>query len=112
MTGKTRAHTATVHAIRHAIAGLLSQGHPKLEDVAAAVDTSPRTLQRRLAEAGLSHSMVLQQVRMARACALLARPTVKIHQVASETGFTTASAFSRAFSGWAGVPPREFRQSL
>lgn len=112
VTGKASEQKPTIHAIRRAIAGLLSHGHPKLEDVAATVGISPRTLQRRLAEAGLSHSMLVQQARMARACALLGRPKVKIHRIAIETGFTTASAFSRAFLSWTGMPPREFRQSL
>jgi len=80
--------------------------------VAAELEVSPRTLQRRLAGNGMTHSQLVNQVRLSRACQLLARRDLQISDISRETGFATPSGFSRAFQAWMGASPRAFRNGL
>jgi AraC-like DNA-binding protein len=98
--------------IRAVIAQLLPGGHPTLVMVAEQLDTSPRTLQRRLAESGLTHSQLVHQARLGRAMQLLTQQNLHISEIARETGFATPAGFSRAFQSWTGTSPRSFRQHL
>lgn len=108
----TKKRTVSIPELRLVMRGLLSDGHPTIAQVAAEMGISVRTLQRHLTKASLSHSVLLQQVRLTRACQLLACPQVTLCQIASEIGYATPSAFSRAFHRWTGLSPRDFRRSL
>jgi AraC-like DNA-binding protein len=104
--------TQKIHGIRSVVAQLLPAGHPSLALVAAQLDLSPRTLQRRLAENDLTHSQLVYQTRITKACQRLSQPNVQIREIARETGFASPSAFSRAFHSWTGTTPRAFRKGL
>jgi AraC-like DNA-binding protein len=101
-----------ISKVRNVIAGLLPAGHPSLMVVAQQMGVSPRTLQRRLANKDLTHSQLVNQTRITKACQLLAQQDVHISDIARETGFATPSAFSRAFQTWTGTSPRAFRNGL
>jgi AraC-like DNA-binding protein len=101
-----------ISTIRAVIAQLLPDGHPTLAIVADQLDTSPRTLQRRLADNGLSHSQLVHQARLAKAMQLLMQQNVHIGDIARQTGFATPAGFSRAFQSWTGTSPRSFRNNL
>ena len=94
------------------IEGLLPAGHPSLMVVAQQMGVSPRTLQRQLAAADLTHSELLHQTRITKACQLLAQQDMHISDIARETGYATPSAFSRAFQIWTGKSPRAFKNGL
>lgn len=98
--------------IRNVIAQLLPDGRLTLRVVAAQLDVSPRTLQRRLADNELTLTLLVNQTRIAKACQRLAQQDVNISEIARETGFATPSAFSRAFQSWIGTSPRAFRKGL
>jgi AraC-like DNA-binding protein len=98
--------------IRCVIARLLPAGQLTLDLVAAELDASPRTLQRRLADNDLTLTQLVNQTRIAKACQRLAQQDVHISEIARETGFATPSAFSRAFQSWTGTSPRAFRKGL
>ena len=98
--------------IRVVIAQLLPFGHPTLTTVAQQLGVSPRTLQRILADNKLTHSQLVNQARLNKACQLLAKQDMGIRDIARETGFATPSGFSRAFQAWTGTSPRSFRQDL
>jgi AraC-like DNA-binding protein len=91
---------------------LLPAGQLTLDLVAAELDVSPRTLQRRLADNDLTLTQLVNQTRIAKACQRLAQQDVHISEIARETGFATPSAFSRAFQSWTGTSPRTFRKGL
>ena len=84
---------------------------PSLSDLATALYLTERTLQRRLAAEGTQFSTLLRQVRIERAQELLPRGYVGIDEIADRLGFQDAVAFSRAFKGWTGMSPREFRRA-
>ena len=80
--------------------------------VALQLGISTRTLQRQLAAKDLTHSQLLNQTRIAKACQLLAQKDLHISEIAQKTGFATPSAFSRAFQAWTGKSPRVFRNGI
>ena len=101
-----------ISKIRLVIEEQLSNGHPTLSVVAEELELSPRTLQRRLADRGLTHSQVVNKARINKAYQLLAKRDLDINEIASATGFATPSGFSRAFQSWTGKSPRSFRQGI
>lgn len=55
---------------------------------------------------------LLDEARLARASALLARRTHSVDQIAETLGYFEVNSFHRAFKRGAGVSPREFRRSV
>ncbi|MGH8781647.1 AraC family transcriptional regulator [Paraburkholderia sp.] len=82
---------------------------PTLGQVAAQLCMSDRTLRRRLADSGVSYQTVLDNIRHARAMALLSTPRLSIEEIAYEVGFSDSHNFRRAFKRWTGHGPRESR---
>jgi AraC-like DNA-binding protein len=79
--------------------------------LAAELDTSTRTLQRRFVAAlGCAPSAILQQLRLARAQDLLRDPARPIGDIALATGFTSQAHFATTFRAAFGVSPTQFRR--
>ncbi len=72
---------------------------------------SPRTLHRQLKDEGASLQSLKDAVRRERAIELLHRTDRPVKQVAHEAGFTNDKSFIRAFRGWTGQSPAEFRRN-
>ncbi|MFT4242346.1 MAG: AraC family transcriptional regulator [Acidovorax sp.] len=80
------------------------------ESLAALLHLSPRTLHRQLKEEGATLQGLKDEVRHARAVELLHRTERPIKQVAEAAGFVNEKSFIRAFRGWTGQSPAEFRR--
>jgi AraC-like DNA-binding protein len=93
------------------IAALLRGGEADLETLASRLQMSPRTLQRRLADEGVSLRVLAEDARRARASALL-EGGASIAEVAYTLGYSEPSAFHRAFRRWTRQTPEQFRASL
>ncbi|MCP4898461.1 MAG: AraC family transcriptional regulator [bacterium] len=104
--------TDFVGSLRQIVETYLSSGHPRIEELAEATDTSVRTLQRRLAAVGLSYSQVVDEVRLRKAVPLLKDPNMLITDIAFGLGYLHPAHFSRAFRRWAGVSPSEYRADV
>jgi AraC-like DNA-binding protein len=98
-----------VERIRRAISKSLRGGDTSLESVAREVNTSVRSLQRRLSELGYSYNALVDEVRSATALLYLEQPDIAIVEVAYLLGFADQSAFNRAFKRWTGSTPTQFR---
>ncbi|WP_174714276.1 AraC-like transcriptional regulator QhpR [Acetobacter pasteurianus] len=83
-------------------------GHLTL--LAARMNMPVWTLQRRLADLGISYSDLVETTRYKQACVFLQQPEHDISQIARLLGYSETSAFSRAFRKWSGVSPRTWRQ--
>ena len=70
---------------------------------------SVRSLQRRLAQHGLSHLQIIAQARYEAATRLLEDPDIRITDIGYELGYADSTHFARAFKRWAGVSPRQYR---
>jgi AraC-like DNA-binding protein len=79
---------------------------------ADALQTSPRTLQRRLFRRGLSYKQVVAVTRFRLARQLLDDPRQRVIDVALELGYAEPSNFIRAFRRWAGLTPGVFRRHM
>lgn len=86
------------------------QGYPNLEQLAAALHVSARTMKRRLQDHGLSFQPLLDEVRRRDALNLLADPTLSIEDVARRIGFSDPANFTRAFRKWTGQAPSALRR--
>ncbi|MET8809173.1 AraC family transcriptional regulator [Streptomyces sp. NPDC004546] len=82
---------------------------PDVEQVAAALHMSERTLRRRLAQEGVSFRRLLDEIREQLAEELLVTGRLPVAEVAHRLGYVEVSSFSQAFRRWKGVGPREFR---
>ncbi|WP_371809110.1 AraC family transcriptional regulator ligand-binding domain-containing protein [Acidovorax sp. SRB_24] len=99
-----------VQRVRQALAADPGAPH-SAEALALRLHLSPRTLHRQLKDEGASLQALKDEVRRERAVALLHRTDRPIKQVAHEAGFTNDKSFIRAFRGWTGQSPAEFRRS-
>jgi AraC-like DNA-binding protein len=97
--------------VERAVARALERGAPELEPVAAHLGLSPRTLQRRLAEAATSFQAVVDRVRRAHAERYVADDRLALAEIAFLLGFSDPSNFHRAFRRWTGVTPAAFREA-
>jgi len=97
------------HRVRAQVAQALSGGMPTISEVGAQLGMSGRTLQRRLAERGLTFQGVVDDARRELVERLLARSDYSLMEVAFLTGFSEQSALNRAFKRWSGQTPRSYR---
>ena len=88
----------------------LNEGTTALADVAEIAGVSSRTLQRKLANLGLTYSDILEAARYENASRLLRDTDCKIIEVAFASGYADPAHFSRAFRRMTGVTPRQFRE--
>ncbi len=91
------------------VANTLSDGVPRLEDVACHLGIGSRTLQRRLAELGHSYQSLVDEARREVALKLVSEGRHSLVEVAFLTGFSEQSSFTRAFKRWSGKTPRTYR---
>jgi AraC-like DNA-binding protein len=87
----------------------LPRGQVSLTGIADDLNMSPRTLQRRLGEHGLSYQSLLDAVREQLACRYLQQNNLTYLELAYLLGFSEQSAFNRAFRKWTGTPPGQYR---
>lgn len=85
-------------------------GFRSLDEVAALVHMSGRTLKRRLAAQGVTFSTLVDRARRERALALLQSSRLPIEDVAERLDYATASTFVRAFHRWTGTTPAAYRR--
>lgn len=80
-----------------------------LENVAANFNMSPRSLQRRLREEGITFQQMTDLVRKSLAEHYLSAGTYQLKEISSILGYNELSAFSRAFKRWTGKSPQSFQ---
>ena len=98
-----------VRDVRRALASRFAKGEMQIQSVARALAISTRSLQRRLAAAGVTYQELLDQTRRETADRYLRVATFSIGEVAYLLGYSEAAAFHRAFKRWTGMGPQEFR---
>ncbi len=90
----------------------LAYGVPTIETAAEMLGTSPRTLQRRLAEEGLTYVRFVDQLRFDRALTMVEGSDASIGEIARLVGYSGAPHFSRAFRRWTGTNCQAIRNRL
>lgn len=83
-----------------------------LQSLAGRYRVSERTIDRQLKKRQLQFRDLTQQVRLGRACELLALPGATVVQVALRLGFSDAANFTRAFKRQLGVAPSAYQARM
>ncbi|MDH3000997.1 hypothetical protein A1D23_11080 [Chelonobacter oris] len=96
--------------VQQEIARLLNGNKPTLEQIAARLFITPRTLQRRLKAENLSFGRLLEATRAQTAEQLLQRQDMGIGEIAFYLGYQETHSFSRAFHQWHGISPLQWRK--
>lgn len=92
-------------------AGLSARQECGRTAIAARLLLTSRTLQRHLDREGVSFNQVADRVRRELALELTSAPELDLASVATRCGFSSVSAFNKAFRRWTGSPPSAFRRA-
>ncbi len=84
---------------------------PTLNELAATLNISPRTLNRYLAREGTTFRELAGKIQHELACERLAAGTQSVTEVAYSLGFTDSSNFARAFRERAGCSPSAYQRN-
>lgn len=102
----------TPDQIRHVLRSYSRADRPSLQEIAALMNTSHRSLQRRLRDQHTSYAQLVKEASFERARELLTDPGLTVTDIAHHLGYNDSSHFSRMFRGVCGVCPREYRAGL
>jgi AraC-like DNA-binding protein len=108
--GEPASSSGLAESLRLLIAGLVEDGQPGLDLLARSIGSTRRTLQRRLADEGVSYAALLDSARRNLALRQLHAPGIPISSIARELGYRQASSLTRAVRRWADDSPRQLRK--
>ena len=91
---------------------LTASGFPGLDEVAARLFLSSRTLKRRLQQSGLSFQKLLNEAMHKEALRLIRNHDLDLQEISARLGYKDPVSFTRAFRRWTGKVPSSFRQEL
>lgn len=95
-----------------AILGTTPGAYPGLDEVAARLHMSGRSLKRKLQQEGRSFLDLLDEARRIDSVRLLSDPQLEINQIAERVGYSDPASFTRAFRKWTGCTPTAYRAGL
>lgn len=95
--------------VREVLLAKLPHGEPSRAETAQTLAMTERTLARRLTEENTTFYEILKQLREEQAYAFLKHTEMTIEDIAYSLGFSDRGSFSRAFKGWTGTRPSEWR---
>jgi AraC-like DNA-binding protein len=110
--GKRAEESDIVFDVREVIIKLLSGGVPTLERMAAEVNTSVRTLERRLKAKGWTYKQLVDDLRRQLALRYVKDPRLRLSQLGFLLGFSENAAFVHAFRRWTGSTPMRYRAAM
>lgn len=91
---------------------LLPTGQCSSGTIAAQLSLHKRTLQRRLAQEGVTYEQLFTNERMRLARQYLMEPNLGFSQITGLLGYSEQSAFNRACRAWFGVTPKGYRKQV
>lgn len=102
----------TSQRVRQLIVQALPAGEPSRDEIAARLNISSRSLQRRLQEESQSFHDLLEDVRRNLAENYLGKADVRMSDLAGLLGFSDQSSFTRAVHRWFEASPSKIRAEL
>jgi AraC-like DNA-binding protein len=100
-----------VSRCKAAILEHLASGELSEDEASKLLYMSPRTLQRKLAEARTSYKSIVDGIRKDLALRYIDDPHRSITDITFSLGFAEPSSLTRAFKRWTGVSPSEYRSA-
>ncbi len=107
--GEQQPKDSLISQIHQTLSRLLPQGDINIDRVAAELNMSRRTLQRRLSERDTQFLQILQQIRSDLAIKYLSDERLSVTEIAFMLGYRDQGSFSTAFKSWHGMAPIEYR---
>ncbi|MCD8521337.1 MAG: AraC family transcriptional regulator [Saccharospirillaceae bacterium] len=83
---------------------------PTLTVMASTLNSSPRTINRQLAQLNTTYQNIIDEARREQALQLLLESNASVEDIAQQLGYNDPSNFGRAFRRWLGESPRAFRK--
>ncbi|HJV86487.1 MAG TPA: AraC family transcriptional regulator [Noviherbaspirillum sp.] len=103
---------SVVAQVRAAIVKNLEQDRARLSLIAQELHITPRTLQRKLSDAGIGFQQLLDQTRHELALDYLKQKNLGIAEIAFLLGYQEQSSFNHAFKDWTGMNPGAYRDKI
>ena len=97
--------------VREAISLNYQFDFPRLENIALALNITPRTLQRKLQDENTTYRKLSDIIRYELASTLLRYKELTISEIAYKLGYSELKSFRKAFKQWSGVTPANYRSS-
>ena len=104
-----QAASSVVEQVKQALKRSLAGRRPTRQGIAEQLHLSVRTLQRRLADAGMTFHQLVQDTRHELARIYLRQRTVELSETAFLLGYEDSNSFFRAFHEWEGTSPGSWR---
>lgn len=101
--------TGEIHSL---LSRRVNERLPTIEEVAAQLHSTTRTLMRKLKKEGTSFQQIKERIRRDRAIYFLTNRSCSVAAIAEKVGFSDAAAFARAFKSWTKMSPKEYRAAL
>ena len=101
-----------LNQLRQQIIFAMKDGDTRASSVAKRMGYSLRSFYRKLNDNNHRYRTILADTRLKQARRYLADSTLSPSDVAMLLGYSEQSAFIRAFKGWTGITPGEFRQQM
>ena len=102
--------TGTAALVRDRL--LRTPGHiPDMEEIAAEMSITSRTLRRHLTAEGVTFRALLEEVRTTLAEELMRTATMTHGEIAERLGYADVTTFIEAFRRWKGMAPTAFRRA-
>lgn len=104
--------TGFTTVVKRSIMNMVKPQFPTIEEVAASLNLSVRSFQRKLKEFGKTYKQLLDEVRLELAKSYLKKPDLSISEIAYLLDYSEPSAFIRSFKRWTGTTPSQYKQTL
>lgn len=98
--------------ISHRLPSLILSNQANIKYLANQLNTTPRSLQRKLSEENINFRQLLDNARHTLAIQLLQEKEQPLSHISGIIGFNEQSSFTRAFKRWTGKTPKQFQESL
>lgn len=83
-----------------------------LEDIAAILHMTSRTLRRKLTAEGSRFQQMKDDLRRDQAIYWLSQEDISVNEAGEQVGYTETASFIRAFKGWTGISPGQYQKGL
>jgi AraC-like DNA-binding protein len=98
-----------VAVVKQSMLNLVKPALPTIEQVAAHLNISARTLQRRLSSENATYKNIIDGLRKDFALSYIKQNSLSITEISYLLNYNDASAFNRSFKRWTGKTPKAYR---
>ena len=99
-------------AVKRSAVNLINPEFPSLEQLAAHLNMSVRTFQRKLKAEGYSYTDIIDELKKDFALSYLKRKELSVSEVAYLLNYAEPGTFIRSFKRWTGKTPNDYRSHL